>query len=587
MATTGGTDTTGEATEAFATGSPVADGRSGLPAPSTPTAEFANSSCLGLAWRMGFPARRESLSMGASIVLLGAAMAGEERFSVVGGHPIDGARDLPVDASFHLRLSAPADPSTLDDLKVFQRIGESWREVDVRAATDLTGASITLVPADLLQPATAYEIRASGALKSTGGNELREFRRRFETGEAATGAGGGTMFTARVFDNTRSMTTVLFGPDRRLYAADAFGTLVRWELGDGGIPEAKQVLLDDPRRSRQYIDLEWDPAATADRLVLWVSYGERLADVGEHHYYTGTIARLAIGENGSVQERVAVKGLPHGRERQGGFDTLPHQPNGLVFRKDMLYQSIGSTTSCGGPANWGIPEQPLSACVIEIDYREISETLDVHPAAGFDPGSADAPLRVFATGVRNALELVAHSNGHLYTAVNINDRRGASDGVPDHPGIPGDQNKLVRNNTPDHESLFILRRGGHYGFPNPARGQYVLGGGNPTTGADPFEIVDYPVGTPPDPSFDPRLWFPLWRYGGTSPNGMIEFQSETPHPLQGALICCRNWPPSAWLITFSCLESINSIWRTRLMQGQPNISATNKWVLALAPMLVC
>lgn len=32
--------------------------------------------------------------------------------------------------------------------------------------------------------------------------------------------------------------------------------------------------------------------------------------------------------------------------------------------------------------------------------------------------------------------------------------------------------------------------------------------------------------------------FPIWQHGGTSPNGMIEYAPQFPHPLRGALLCC-------------------------------------------------
>ena len=344
------------------------------------------------------------------------------------------------------------------------------------------------------------------------------------------------VFSPRTFDRTRSMTTVLFGPDDRLYAADAFGNLVRWDLDENGTPVRKSTLLSDPKKSRQYIDLEWDPSATAENLILWTSFAERLWPGDERHYFTGTIARLELGD--AIEERVVVTGLPHGREKQGGFETLPHQPNGLVFREGKLYQSVGSTSSSGGPPNWGVIEQPLSACILEIDYRKITAPVDVFPPGGYDPEHPGAPVRVYATGVRNALELVTHTNGRLYTGVNINDRRGPGDGVPDDPDIPGDQNILVEDTTPNHESLYLIEKGRHYGFPNPSRGHYVLNGGNPTEGEDPFEIRGYPVGTRPEPGFAPELSYPIWLHGGTSPNGLIEYLPHGDHPLKHALICC-------------------------------------------------
>lgn len=463
-------------------------------------------------------------------------LTGAKPFEVEDVAPENGDRRVPVSASINLRLSAPVDPKTLSHLTLHRIAGGESTDVPVGRATDLTNASITLAPRDFLAPESVYEIRGSARLRSHEGTPLIPFRSRFTTGTQRVDVLDGLVFEQERFDTTRSMTTVLFGPDRRLYATDAFGQLVCWEVDEQGRPGEKRLLLSDPDRSRQYIDLEWDPAATAQHLVLWASFAERLAPQGSRRFFTGTVVRLELGTE--ITERIVVTGLPHGREKQGGFDTLPHQPNGLVFKNGKLYQSVGSTSSSGGPANWGLPEQPLSACILEIDVDKIPGTLDVHPDTGYDPHAPSAPVRLFATGVRNALELVAHTNGELYTAVNINDRRGRADGVPDDPDLPGDQNALVVQTTPDHESLYWLKRGRHYGFPNPSREQYVLGGGNPTAGTDPFEITDYPVGTRPEPGFDPSLMFPLWKHGGTSPNGMLEYLPNFSHPMQRALVCC-------------------------------------------------
>ena len=469
-------------------------------------------------------------------MLAPTVMSYGQTVELAASHPQSGDKEVPVSASIHLRFNDALDPESLSGLAI-QEVGGS--DVPVRRVTDLTHASITLSPINLLKTRTVYEVHGSRVVRSEGNRaSLLPFEFRFTTGAVEFDRGERLVFEPQVFDRTRSTTTVLFGPDKRLYAADAFGSLVRWDIDEAGVPVNRQVLLSDPKRSRQYIDLEWDPATTPEQPILWVSYGERLWPAKDpYRYFTGAIARLELDEDGVRRTRVVVRGLPHGREKQGGFDTLPHQPNGLVFHNGKLYQSVGSTSSSGGPPNWGLAEQPLSASIIEIDYKRIHKTLDVSPASGFDP-AADSPVRVFATGVRNALELAAHSNGRLYTAVNINDRAGRADGVPDDPDIPGDQNVLVKQTTPNHESLLILERGRHYGFPNPSRQQYVLAGGNPTRGKDPFEIDDYPVGTMPERGFAPELMFPLWRWGGTSPNGMIEYTPSFSHSLSGALICC-------------------------------------------------
>jgi hypothetical protein len=457
-------------------------------------------------------------------------------FELAGGHPGPDETGVRISSSVHLRFSEPVDLQTLAELTIHRLAGGEPVQVAVSASSDLTGASITLSPSEFLEPGSAYEVRGSNAVRSRTGKPLVPFRLRFTTSREAVKPDARLVFTAERFDGTRSMTAVLFGPDRRLYAADAFGSLVRWDVAPDGKPVEKRTLLADPARSRQYIDLEWDPDATAGRLALWVAYGERLAPQGPRHFFTGTVARLTLGDE--VREDVVLRGLPHGREDIGGFESLPHQPNGLVFKDGMLYQSVGSTSSSGGPANWGLPEQLLSGCILEIQYGSVALPLDLHPETRYDPAAPSAAVRIFATGVRNAIEIVAHTNGRLYTATNINDRAGRGDGVPDDPDIEGDQNALVTHTTPDHECLYLLERGRHYGFPNPARGQYVLAGGNPTAGKDPFEIPDYPVGTQPEPGFAPELSYPIWMYGGTSPDGMIEYLPEFDHPLRHALIVC-------------------------------------------------
>lgn len=470
------------------------------------------------------------------------AQDAQREIKLAASHPANDAFNVAVDASIHLRFSDAINPDTLNAITIAPDRANA-APIVIRRSTDLTNASITLVARDLLEPNTRYRVTASDKLRSKTGQTCARFSFVFTTAAETRRGGNGLEFTAQRFDTTRSTTTILFGPDRRLYAASAFGELVCWDVNEAGKPSNRTVLFKDETTSRQFIDLEWDPAASTENLLLWVSYAERLRKKSDARYYfTGEVARYEIVGSKVVEKRVFVTGLPHGREVQGGHETLPHQPNGLCFHNGKLYQSVGSTSSSGGPPNWGIKEQPLSACVIEIDYKTLEQQtapFEVSPLnSDFDPVAADAPVRRFATGIRNALEIIAHSNGRLYTAVNMNDRGSRSDGVPDDPDIPGDQNKLIKQITPNHESLYILKRGRHYGLPNPSIGNYVLAGGNPTADKDPFEITDYPVGTRPEPGYAPELMYPIWRWGGTSPNGMIEYRPGFDHPLSGAILCC-------------------------------------------------
>ena len=70
--------------------------------------------------------------------------------------------------------------------------------------------------------------------------------------------------------------------------------------------------------------------------------------------------------------------------------------------------------------------------------------------------------------------------------------------------------------------MFLRRRsqGGYYGHPNPLRDEYILNGGNPTSGIDPAEVAGYPVGIQPE-------WegFAFDFLNNRSPNGSIEYEN--------------------------------------------------------------
>ena len=73
-------------------------------------------------------------------------------------------------------------------------------------------------------------------------------------------------------------------------------------------------------------------------------------------------------------------------------------------------------------STWGNrPERLLSAAVLRLDpAADRHVPLDVKTAEGgsYDPYAAGAPLTIYATGVRNAFDLVWHRNGHLYAPTN-------------------------------------------------------------------------------------------------------------------------------------------------------------------------
>jgi len=66
-------------------------------------------------------------------------------------------------------------------------------------------------------------------------------------------------------------------------------------------------------------------------------------------------------------------------------------------------------------------ERLLSAAVLRLDPAKVEKTLDARTPDGggsYDPFADGAPLTLYATGVRVGYDMLWHSNGRLYTAVN-------------------------------------------------------------------------------------------------------------------------------------------------------------------------
>lgn len=226
----------------------------------------------------------------------------------------------------------------------------------------------------------------------------------------------------------------------------------------------------------------------------------------------------------------------------GGFDVASEP-----IPEDGGNRRFGYSTRLG-PILWALDDDALKTEAISIDsgphrggylrfaadgvasVRRDAAADSAVVATFYDPFAEDAPVRIFATGIRNAYDLVWHSNGWLYAAVNGPAGGGAA---PDDPNTPIDETVEKAGRVEDH--LARLARGDYAGHPNPLRGEFVVHGGNPTAAPDPNEVSFYPVGVMPDPRYKPEQVYILGHHW--SPNGMIEYRSETgTQALDGALI---------------------------------------------------
>ena len=481
--------------------------------------------------------------------------------SVTGTTPANGATNVSRDAFVAATVNLPhvgqgIDAATLTAATVQLRKTTDTEDVQVPANLNTSGGGdvIVLQPTVLLDANTPYTFVVTSGLEDVGGSPFIPFSMKFTTGTAGGPGGGGPVsFTKVVGVATGKPFSVLeVGPDDKLYGATLEGEILRWPInGDGTLGAAQTITSIQTANGgqRAIIGLRFDPAATAGNLILWVSHsGAQLTNSPD---WLGKVTRLSGPNLATVQDYVV--GLPR--------SIRDHMTNGIDFKAGeptVLYVMQGSNSAMGeGDNAWGNrPERLLNAAVLRVDLAAITTPpLDVKTEEGgtYDPFAPGAPLAVYGSGTRNCYDLVWHSNGQLYVPCNGSAAGGntpatpatlpaacatrrmdlATNGAYTGPQVPGITNVTATQN----DFLFRVVQGGYYGHPNPQRCEWVLNGGNPTSGTDVAQVTQYPVGTQPD-----RNWRgAAYTFGNNySPDGIIEYRSTAfGGSLQGKLLVTR------------------------------------------------
>ena len=427
--------------------------------------------------------------------------------------------------------------------------------VPARVSTSGGGDTISLSPEAPLAATTLYRFDVGAGVRDVAGRAFRPHSIVFTTGTATPPASPVAFDKVATGSAAAQYTSLSVGPDGKLYAATLTGRIYRYTIAANGTLTAPQA-IDTVRThataaawsgapNRTVIGLAWDPAATATNLKLWITDNQAYlgADVPD---WTSAIATLSGPDLASYT--AVVTGLPR--------SVKDHESNSLAWRNGRLYLTQGSMNAMGATdATWKRPEHLLSAAVLELNPAALPATLPVDvriEAPGtYDPYAAGAPLRIHATGIRNAYDLVWHRNGHLYVPTNGSAAGGAvpaapvpappqcatrrPDGPWNGPAAPG----IASNGQAETDYVFDVEPGRYYGHPNPARCEWVLNGGNPTAGADPVQVNAYPVGTLPDRNWDADgIWNPGLH---ASSNGAVEYRG-TAHfggTLDGDLMVVR------------------------------------------------
>ena len=477
--------------------------------------------------------------------------------------------------------------TAVDGVKLY----ETLTGVEVPINVQITGGadSLTIRPLQELKEFTSYTLNIEDVLdlgnlndSSLPQRQFQDYTTTFVTGEAPEVVAKDVAFIDQVVlsgfaDGGAAFTSIEFGPDGKLYVSTIAGEIKRWDVNsDGTLDKASVETLSldyFQDGGRSIIGLAFDPA---DPNTLWVTDNAPVPREGKADStpdFSGQISKITLGDGGSfagAEAETYIAGLP----RSGG----DHVTNSLEFRANpdagqagepdyLLYLTQGSNSAAGRPDNaWGFrPERLLNAAALEVDPRREApeggfevQTEPYDPSVNiptfrtgedfnangtfdgfFNPFADDAVLKIYGQGIRNAYDLVWHSNGYLYTPTNGTARGG---NTLDDPNTA--INEQLSNLDKQFDYIFQVQEGGYYGHPNSLLGNYVVNGGAGGTpniyGSDnsantPDGGNEYPNGVLPDADYDIDGSYSLGF--NKSPNGAIEYTGDKfGTSLKGALL---------------------------------------------------
>ena len=476
------------------------------------------------------------------------------------------------------------------NVKLFEQTPSGLVEVPSNSNDTGGGDAITLTPANgqLLEFSTTYVLQLSGVEANRIGDlddriTFDAFTSQFTTasradtnppadleGVAFTQVSG-TDLGAGVLDERFSSMVV--GPDGKLYASTVGEVIKRWDMApDGTLTNLEELTVNltgsvHPETgvaasdSRLIIGFTFDENATAENLVAYVTHSALEFTNGPE--WDGKLTRLSGPNLQSVQD--VLIHLPRSKK--------DHLTNSVVTGPEGdLFISQGSNSAGGDPDDaWGNrPERLLAAAVLRVELDKLPSVLPLSvyttddiavinaaPAGGilmtdgatYNPYAVNSPVTLYATGVRNAYDLVFHSNGWTYIPTNgtAGNRRtspvtpASADYVNRDPsglGVRRPNGTYTTDATipqvfggeTQKDWLFKSMGGSYHGHPNPFRGEYILNhGGAPYSGlpgqpaGSATDVGKYPDNLGPDPNYlEVAFDFGF----NKSPNGAVEYQSN-------------------------------------------------------------
>lgn len=450
------------------------------------------------------------------------------------------------------------DNKTLTDstVKLFKYVDETMVRVPGTVQGTGGGDAISITPVNGFEPNTKYKFVITSGAKSYPGASFVPYETTFTTDVQKIDSASmlNAQFTKVAIPGTQNIkySSLTIGPDDKFYALRLDGVIERYDIdhASGALSNKKSInTLVNKYGIRTAIGLAFEPQSTQSNLVLWVSHSS--GGLNAAPAFDGNISRL---QGDSLQtEQLVITKLPR--------STRDHMINSVAFGPDgALYMCMGSNSSAGAYDNdWQRNESLLSGTVLRLDLAKLNAfTLPINvqttsnqsiinnapPVSAlmsdgtYNPYSSESPLTIYASGVRNAYDLLWHSNGQLYLPTNGSGGGGNSPASvmgtrkPDGTVYNGPVVAQTTGVQVQNDWLFRVNPAkpvGYYGHPNPLRGEYVINRGfaddslySPSVVADANYRLGYNFGL------------------NHSPDGVIEYKSNNFNGiLKGKLLVCR------------------------------------------------
>ncbi|PZX55861.1 PKD domain-containing protein, partial [Algoriphagus chordae] len=488
---------------------------------------------------------------------------------VIGVNPADAATNVSVSTSvsansLYLPNIGGLDNSTITVSTV--RLFKQGSSTAIAASVNGTGGgdAINLVPSLPLEANTTYRFEIDGVTDSEG-VALESFTSTFTTGDGSTGG------TTTDLDNVSftkygqvksggKYTSLVVGPDGLLYGLEIGGDIHRWTMNADGTLANEEILSawKSGYGARTAIGFVFDPASTPTNLIAYITHLS--SGLNNAPDWDGNISKLT-GPNLATEQHL-VTNLPRSKR--------DHLTNSLAFRPSeptVLYFNQGSNSAAGAYDNaWDREESMLAGATLRLDLSKLPGTLplDVQTTRNieaikavdvnsptldgmYNPYYLNAPLTLFASGIRNAYDLVWHSNGQLYIPANgtaggsnapisIDGMRRPNGTFYDTSGDPTNYPAIPASNGNNVQRDWLFRVNpsepiGYYGHPNPYRGEFVLNRGDVDVANAVYNNIQ------PDINYRGAAFdFEF----NKSPNGVIEYKSNAENGnLQGAILVVR------------------------------------------------